>query len=447
MPIDETFASEFISQLNSAAELSKPSTARFRDFSEWASEQLERSVATPTYVSSMAQYKARVGSALSGSTQVLVLLAVDTWEKPQRTGDPYVERLEREVRENADLEVVFACHGEEGDWRVQYIVGPSSSGLRRQLAEVFEAEDRPVVREARQRSTEPPPPPTEWGLDGLAKELHLPPESLREMEWLLRDKKALVLYGPPGTGKSYVAQKIAERIQPHDRMRRLVQLHPSYGYEEFFEGYRPLGDGEGISLTKRPGPLRVLTRNAIGWPGHPAVLVLDEMNRANLPRVFGELFFLLEYRDASVGLMYSPEEQFSLPEDFYLIGTMNTADRSVATLDQALRRRFHFFGMFPSEEPIPSMFRSFLQAKHPEMSWLAALLDRANALLGDRNIAIGPSHFMREKLDEDIARRVWKYSVIPTIRDQFFEDESQADDFDFDRLRAEGDGDGDDVAT
>jgi 5-methylcytosine-specific restriction protein B len=218
-------------------------------------------------------------------------------------------------------------------------------------------------------------------------------------------------------------------------VRRLVQLHPSYGYEEFFEGYRPIGEEHGVALAKKDGPLRVLCRNALGWPGHPAVLVLDEMNRANLPRVFGELFFLLEYRDESVGLMYSPGEQFSLPQDFYLIGTMNTADRSVATLDQALRRRFHFFGMFPSEEPVPSMFRGFLTDRHPEMIWLADLLARANTLLADRNVAIGPSHFMRAELDEATARRIWKHSVIPTIRDQFLDDESRADEFDFDLLR------------
>lgn len=133
--------------------------------------------------------------------------------------------------------------------------------------------------------------------------------------------------------------------------------------------------------------------------------------------------------------MYSPNEEFSLPRDFFIIGTMNTADRSVATLDQALRRRFHFFGLFPGEEPVRGMFRKFLKKRHPTLTWLADVLERANSALDDRNLAIGPSHFMRENLNEEMARRIWDHSVLPTIRDQFFDDEGRAEAFAFDLLR------------
>lgn len=443
MSIDTTFAKEFIERLNAVSDLGSTSNVKFQDLRDWLTKTLGRS-ATPSYLSSLSrQYKARVGAALTDYAEVMVLLSNESWSTAQRGGDAYVERLEEIVRYTAELEAVIACVGDEGDWKVEFVVGPDRSEMRRDLAAAFDAEDRPVSPRGRggRAGTEPPPPsPTkEWSLEGLAEELYLPRETLKSIEWLLRDKKALVLYGPPGTGKTYLAQRIAQQIQPEPRLRRLVQLHPSFGYEEFFEGYRPVGEEHGIALAKRDGPLRTLSRNAVGAPGHPAVLVLDEMNRANLPRVFGELFFLLEYRDASVGLMYSPTERFSLPADFYLIGTMNTADRSVATLDQALRRRFHFFGMFPSEEPIPTMFSGFLNDRHPKMLWLADLLERANALLADRNVAIGPSHFMRADLDETIARRVWEHSVLPTIRDQFFDDEARAEEFDFDLLR-ESDG-------
>ena len=438
MSIDEAFAEEFLSRLDEVENVSSTSRSKFTPFVEWLSGRLDRKVANPSYLSDLSkQYAGRVSQTLRAAPEVIVLLSTDPWDKAQSTGDPYVERLEQVVRDATGLEAVVACHGKPGSWRVEYVVGPQNSSLRRALAEAFDAGDRPVVGGS--GPSEPPPPPRDWSLEGLAEELYLPIETMRTMEWLLRDKKALVLYGPPGTGKSYVAQRIAKAIQPHPRMRRLVQLHPSYGYEEFFEGYRPIGEEHGVALAKKDGPLRVLCRNALGWPGHPAVLVLDEMNRANLPRVFGELFFLLEYREEAVGLMYSPDEQFSLPDDFYLIGTMNTADRSVATLDQALRRRFHFFGMFPNEEPVPSMFRAFLEDRHPEMMWLADLLHRANVLLADRNVAIGPSHFMRGDLDETTARRIWTHSVMPTIRDQFFDDESRADDFDFELLREDED--------
>lgn len=438
MTVDSDFGEGFVSRLNEFRGEVSTSSSTWNELKTWARAELDdREVGLYVLSSLSGAFTARMGQALVARPSVAVFLSPDTWSKETRDGQPYVERVEDTVANTRSIDAMVLCMGDQGSWKIEFVVGPEDSDVRRELAEAFDAEDRPVrpVGVGGRPSQPPPAPPSDWGLEDLADELYLPRESLREIEWLLRDKKAIVFYGPPGTGKTYLAQKIAEKIQPHPRLRRLVQLHPSFGYEEFFEGYRPVGEEHGIALAKKDGPLRVVSRNARGWPGHPAVIVLDEMNRANLPRVFGELFFLLEYRDASVGLMYSPKEQFSLPEDFYLIGTMNTADRSVATLDQALRRRFHFFGLFPGEEPVPSMFRAFLADRHPAMSWLADLLDEANGLLADRNLAIGPSHFMRADLDETIARRVWKHSVMPTIRDQFFDDESRAEEFDFDLLR------------
>jgi 5-methylcytosine-specific restriction protein B len=159
------------------------------------------------------------------------------------------------------------------------------------------------------------------------------------------------------------------------------------------------------------------------------------MNRGNLPRVFGELYFLLEYRNEAVRLMYSPDEEFRLPKQLLVIGAMNTADRSVAILDQALRRRFHFVPMYPGEEPVRSMLRAFLAHRHPSLQWLAALLECANLKL-DRNLQIGPSHFMREQLDEETARRIWRFGVLPSIAEQYFGREDELATLDFDVLRA-----------
>lgn len=116
---------------------------------------------------------------------------------------------------------------------------------------------------------------------------------------------------------------------------------------------------------------------------------------------------------------------------------MNTADRSIALLDQALRRRFHFVGLFPGEPTVDGMLRGFLRKHKPEMIWLADILDRANGLIDDQNIAIGPSHFMRKDIDETIARKVWKYSVLPSIAEHHFGDAKAIEQFDFDVLRAE----------
>lgn len=275
----------------------------------------------------------------------------------------------------------------------------------------------------------------------LADAMYLPLDWLRDVLWLIEDKKAVVFYGPPGTGKTFIAQRIAEFIQPAGDLRALVQMHPSYGYEEFFEGFRPDVDGDGqMRLKKTDGPLKKLI-NAANERDDRTVLILDEMNRGNLPRVFGELYFLLEYRDKQTPLMYSPGESFSLPDDFILIGTMNTADRSVALLDQALRRRFHFVPLFPGTSPVDGMLQRYLQSHYgSSMNWVADMLAAANAKL-DRNVAVGPSHFMRADLDAGKVRRIWDHTVMPTIEEFYFGQETQLEQFSFENLRPRNDGD------
>lgn len=273
--------------------------------------------------------------------------------------------------------------------------------------------------------------------EALAASLFVPVDWLRDVLWLLEDKKGLVFYGPPGTGKTYIANQVAAFLQPDETHRTTVQLHPSYGYEEFFEGYRPSEGKEGTPVLERcDGPLKLLVGELDDE--QVGILVLDEMNRGNLPRVFGELYFLLEYRDRPVRLMYAEEDDppFVLPEGLRIIGTMNTADRSVALLDQALRRRFHFVGLFPREQPVSGMLRGYLSEHYGDaMNWVADVLDAANLRL-DRNVAIGPSHFMRPDLDGETVRRIWKHSVLPTIEEHYFGQEGRIKEFELDSLRA-----------
>src|SRR5262249_45715645 len=146
-------------------------------------------------------------------------------------------------------------------------------------------------------------------------------------------KGQVIFYGPPGTGKTYVAQELAEYVTSAGGSWQLVQFHPAYTYEDFFEGYRPKLDGQSLGFELRWGPLRRIVKAAEDDPTHPYVLVVDEINRGNLPKIFGELYFLLEYRDRSVRLQYSPEKEFELPQNLFVIGTMNTSDRSIALVD------------------------------------------------------------------------------------------------------------------
>ncbi len=139
----------------------------------------------------------------------------------------------------------------------------------------------------------------------------------------------MILYGPPGTGKTYLAQELAEALAPEEQARSLVQFHPAYSYEDFFEGYRPVTDGDKqITYELTRGPLAKLAEHAADNPEQQHVMVIDEINRANLPRVLGELLFLLEYRDKSIQVMHRSDASFNLPKNLWFIGTMNTADRS-----------------------------------------------------------------------------------------------------------------------
>ncbi len=274
-------------------------------------------------------------------------------------------------------------------------------------------------------------------IGNLADAVLLPRETLEEMVALLEDKGQVIFYGPPGTGKTFLAQELAKALAPDASQRMLVQFHPSTSYEDFFEGYRPETDPQG-RLTYRlvKGPLMLVADRARDNPSKRFVLVIDEINRANLPKVFGELLFLLEYREASIRPLYRPDEPFELPKNLWIIGTMNTADRSIALIDAAMRRRFHFVRFFPDEGPMADLLRSWLDA-HDEPEWMADLLDMVNEELRERlggpDLQVGPSHFMRAGLNDETAlRQVWTYSVFPFIEEQLYGDQAAIKQYRFD---------------
>ena len=179
----------------------------------------------------------------------------------------------------------------------------------------------------------------------VAEELLLPQEWIDEIQALAQDKPQLIFYGPPGTGKTYVARRLARSWADHANVM-VVQFHPSYAYEDFVQGYRPEKTPQGgLTFELRPGPLMQIAQKATDT-GEQCVLVIDEINRGNIAKIFGELYYLLEYRAEHVALQYG--ETFALPENLLIVGTMNTADRSIALLDAALRRRFHFVPFFPT---------------------------------------------------------------------------------------------------
>lgn len=259
----------------------------------------------------------------------------------------------------------------------------------------------------------------------LAARTHLPTNYLQSLLDLLHDRQQFVFYGPPGTGKTYLARELARHIvgSADSSRARLVQFHPSYSYEDFFEGFRPSETPSGQATFKLvPGPLRRLASEARDNPGEPFVLIIDEMNRANIAKVFGELYFLLEYRDAAIALQYNPTESFRLPRNLFVIGTMNTADRSIALVDAAIRRRFPFVELHPETPPIDGLLRRFLAA-NDRSDELARLLAALNDAFddNDRDFQIGPSYLMRpEARTTEGLERIWQYDVLPLLQEHYY---------------------------
>ena len=287
----------------------------------------------------------------------------------------------------------------------------------------------------------PPAPKPPSDLQTLAEDILFDVEHLRKIDNLLDDKRQVIFQGPPGTGKTFVARKLAACLAGSKGYVRLVQFHPSYAYEDFVQGYRPtLVSGQpGFEL--RNGPLLEAAEKARAEPDAKHFLVIDEINRGNLSKVFGELYFLLEYRDEEMRLLYA-DELFSLPDNLYIIGTMNTADRSIALVDLALRRRFHFVEFHPDTPPVQGLLRRWLKRKAPAMLQVADIVDRTNEKLDDQQAAIGPSYFMKDGLNEEMLRLIWKHNVRPYIEEHLYGEHDRLGEFDLDTLRREAEQDG-----
>lgn len=269
-------------------------------------------------------------------------------------------------------------------------------------------------------------------MDWLEEETLWPRELLEELVRTLEvSSPQVVLAGPPGTGKTWVAEKVARYLtKGRPGTTRIVQFHPSYSYEDFIEGLRPVVEEGAVSFERVDGVVLEMT-GEIEDEDHLHVLVLDEMNRANLPRVFGELMYLFEYREKPVDLRYS--RGFSLPSNLRFIGTMNTADRSIRSIDVALRRRFDVFECSPDSE----ILRRYYKTHTTEVENLVEGFESLNAALEeslDRHHTVGHTFFMSSPMTRQELERAWTRKVGPLIEEYFFDQPDVARDFTLDRF-------------
>lgn len=269
-------------------------------------------------------------------------------------------------------------------------------------------------------------------------EVFMSDDDFTRLERLLRRKKNIILQGAPGVGKTFTAKRLAYAMMGEKDEARVesVQFHQNYSYEDFIMGYKP--DENSFSL--RHGIFYEFCRRAANDPSRDYFFIIDEINRGNLSKIFGELLQLIEadYRKMTIRLAYSKDEVFSVPENLFIIGMMNTADRSLAMIDYALRRRFGFFDMNPGFDT--KGFAKYSEAiSSPYFNKLVEAVKSVNIdILKDdtlgKGFLIGHSYLIQpvygDERDKNLfdfgsTENIIEYDLIPLLSEYWFDNKTQ----------------------
>lgn len=273
----------------------------------------------------------------------------------------------------------------------------------------------------------------QYSSDDFLNEVYMDEDTYNTLTELLEAKYNVILQGAPGVGKTFAAKRLAYSIMGQKDTSRvaMVQFHQSYSYEDFIQGYRPFKDG--FELVN--GAFYKFCKEAEEDNERPYFFIIDEINRGNLSKILGELMMLIEKdkRGEKIKLLYS-NEWFTVPQNVRIIGMMNTADRSLALMDYALRRRFAFFDFAPAFSS--EGFKNYLAEKDsPKLEKLIATVESLNSTistdesLGD-GFRIGHSYFCTDdEVTDEWLKSVVEYEVIPLIKEYWFDEPTKVRDW------------------
>lgn len=267
------------------------------------------------------------------------------------------------------------------------------------------------------------------------EEVYLDEEKYYILKNLLLYKKNIILQGPPGVGKTFAAKRLAYSIIGENNKDRVmaIQFHQNYSYEDFMMGFRP--NECGFELKK--GPFYNFCKKAEQDSNNDYFFIIDEINRGNLSKIFGELFMLMENdkRGTEIKLLYS-DEMFSIPKNLYIIGMMNTADRSLAIIDYALRRRFAFFEFEPAFDS--DGFKKYLEEKNSDKLFkLIEMMKKLNTDIRNdeslgKDFCIGHSFFcFDDDIDDYLLKSVVDYEIIPLLNEYWFDESDKVEEWSY----------------
>ena len=364
---------------------------------------------------------AQVGDVVIGYESTPAKQIVALAEVSRAQNGTTIEFQKKEALKNPiDLATVKAIEGLKD---MQFLGNPQGSFF--ELSEMEFDLLLDLIRESNIAPVEKPIQP--YTKECFLKEVFMNEASYDSLCHLLHLKKNIILQGAPGVGKTFTAKRLAYSMIGHKEIEQveMVQFHQNYSYEDFIMGYKPTEDG---GFTLRPGIFYNFCKKAKCNPEKDYFFIIDEINRGNLSKVFGELLMLIEnnYRDERIKLAYSGED-FCVPKNVYLIGLMNTADRSLAMIDYALRRRFSFIDIEPGFDT--EGFKHYqTDLHHDTFDKVIEAIKQLNSLIAADDslgpgFCIGHSYFCEQKaITQEWLENVVNYDIAPMLKEYWFDD-------------------------